>query len=144
MCIRDRSPEESKIQALEAKVTSLEKRAKGNAGGDNKKKKGKGPKTEESDSKFQKPDWMTTLPPPEDIDNAKLVNGKKYYWCKPLKCFCRHHPKDCNAKPASSTDSSSSSISSKEDAKGKLRFSQALANVAEEGGNDGGNASDSS
>ena len=128
------SPEESKILALEAKVSSLEKKSKGNQGGGaNKGKKAK----EAAEGKNQTPDWMVKAPPPDEMELPKTVNAKKYYWCKPLASYCRHHPKDFNVtKSTTSVTSASSSISSKDDTKGKLRFSNALANVAEAGEDD--------
>jgi hypothetical protein len=127
------SPKESKILALEAKVSSLEKKANTGPAKPKRAKSGPSDKRGDSDSKQGKPEWMTEAPNREDIEKVKMVDGKKYYWCQPLKCFCRHHPKDCNAtKQSSSTASTSSSISTKKDTKGKLRFSNALAHVAEE------------
>lgn len=128
------SPEESKILALEAKVSSLEKKANTGQKKTKSTKSGPSDRKGDSDPKQGKPEWMTEPPDRGDIEKAKTVNGKKYYWCQALNCYCRHHPKDCNAsKQSSSTAStSSSSISTKEDTKGKLRFSNALAHVAEE------------
>ena len=93
---------ETKILALEAKRMSLQKK-------DNSKETVKKSVTYKKDlraknnpksdkAKRDKPEWMTKASSATKKGKSKTVDSKDYWWCDALACWCRHHPRKCEAK----------------------------------------------
>ena len=56
----------------------------------------KKPKSDKA--KRDKPAWMTKEPSATEKVKLKTINIKDYWWCDALACWCRHHPRKCEAK----------------------------------------------
>ena len=97
-----KSKSETKILSLKAKLMSLQKKDKSKVTvkkyGTHKKdlKATKKPKNDKS--KRDKPAWMTKAPSATEKGESKTVDSKDYWWCDALACWCRHHPRKCEAK----------------------------------------------
>ena len=79
------SESETKILALEAMLTSLQKKDKSKGTvkkpGTHKRdlKVKKKPKSDRA--KRYKPEWMTKAPPATEKGKSKTINSKDYWWC---------------------------------------------------------------
>ena len=92
------SPAESKIIALEAKIEQYKRDARKRkptapAGKEKDQKRPRTPK--DTKKKLQVEPWMEKPPTASERGRPKTVKDKEYWWCTPLKRWCRHHPRDC-------------------------------------------------
>ena len=95
--------EQSKIIALETKLSQMGKRGSSNSPV-TPSTKGKGPSktnTKQKSGSKSTPSWMTKWPGKDFVEanKSKVVEGRTYWWCKKHKRFVMHQTKDCR-KPS--------------------------------------------
>lgn len=117
------------ILALEAKLVQVNKKKPSTKqqpkGKSNNKKGGKKKDPNPKGEKPAKPDWMTMPPTAAEEGKSKTVDNKEYWWCTALKCWCRHHPKDCRANKAKQVQSKNKTKNNGDKNK-KTKFARAL------------------
>jgi hypothetical protein len=140
------SKEEEKIIALEAQITKLTSKKKGNdnkqgqnkgtssknQGKKNKKNKNKKNNTQNSNT-YAKPAWQTKAPTNAERGKSKKVNGKDYWWCPNHKSWVRHKPDECRGvgQPGI-TNTMTATTSNTNSNNRQLRLTNALATITED------------
>ena len=135
------SDEQSKILALETKLSKMGKSGSSSSNNPNSNStkstnKGKNSKSSGKSSKGkgkrETPAWMTQWPGKDFVNNnqPKVKDGKTYYWCKNHKRFCMHKTSECrmsnpSSSPASTSDSSGTSQGASSNSSPSIRVSTA-------------------
>lgn len=127
------SPHEEKVLALEAKVKTLTAKknkatpAKGEGG-----KKGKDGNKRKADGKKEreKPAWMTKEP--NDKNEVKIVDDKKYYWCPNHKSWTRHKPSECKGKGYMPNKINEKKVTKSSESKRELKLAKAAESLISE------------
>ena len=93
------SEEQAKIIALESKITQLSKKTTSSTSTKATKAQGGTPPKRQKGKNGKKtyPAWMTKYPGKEFVEanRTKIVEGKKYWWCKQHKRFVMHQNSEC-------------------------------------------------
>ena len=99
------SADQEKIMALEAQVSklnqALKKRGKQSTTKEKGKESGKVAGNKRKQKEKERPSWMTTEPPFQDLRKPKMMDGKEWFWCSAKtggKCpgiYRLHRPNQC-------------------------------------------------
>ncbi len=138
------SPEQEQIQALQAKLSKLEKarrigneRKGGKHGGGGKGKKGGDKNGKKRSADKELPKWMYQRPKDSELKKPRTYEGKEWYYCSHEtggKCdgiYRRHKPGECRGTGKQNPYKHGGNNGDKNPSK-KIKVEQAIANLSDD------------